>query len=976
MMGRTMNLPEGNYTLSFEAFGCTSSNGQFQTASSAGDIVAFCTGKDNVDITNTTVGGNTFHTVSFTFDVTSANSTYEFGIRKVADESTSDWCQVKNVKLILNTTTITPIDNSVTTDWTQTFDNEENKVGDFSANVASIEGNKDGTNFLAPFLQVWRPSGNILSNQTISNTFTPTLTGVYKMSAWVRAYNEAGGEVSGAKIFIGDTEADACTGNAITNGRLGTYTAMADGVAGTPITYGFKIEGASMNWISWKDITFTYYSEMPEEEKTALLALVPTGKMNADVQTTLNSYKTAFEDNASVANYNTLSLYIPTATASVDAYSNIATAISNYATLAASLDAAGQAAYDASAIQTKYDNGTYNTAAEAEAELKAAYVTAVKAQTTVNSDMTVAVAGAACVTAADFSNWSITGGEGAQFELNTWSSESDASGLTVPFIQNWRAAGTPLNDATIRHATITGLHAGNYKITVFARTFNENNTTVYPKNVTFVAEGDETWSVDMNSGTQAIYNSKSTLCYGTYTAYATLASEGSIEFGFNITDATANWLAFKNVTLTLVSEDEITAAKLTNAKANLTAALVDAPTAPTANIGTGAFQYNQTEVNALTSTIAAANAMLEDGSEATVSEVEAMITTVKALTAPTMNAPAADVQYRLKNVSEADWANKYYRLYPNAAQANGGYSISCDNDAKDYLAQAWKFTATAETNCYTLSMTDFDGTTRYICTNITGYSEGSATQIRTTTDAAKALAVKVIATSTEGVWNLQNTEDNSYIGGQDAGLFSNSQNYSMLIEAATQATVNVTIASDVNYATRIFPFTPSLSGVTFYSCADAIDNTLTLAEVATPAANTPYILYAENGLASTNLTGWGTAAADNYQAGLLTGVYADTDAPDDSYVLANINSKVGFYQVDNSDKPTVPANRVYLTAPASGARAFFFPDSDATGISAITALTSGEAEIYSEGGVRQQSLQRGLNIVRTKDGQTVKVMVK
>ena len=982
MMGRTMNLPEGNYTLSFAAFGTTANNASNTTAPAAGDVVAFCTGQDNVDITNTTVHGTNFHNVSFTFDVTSANSTYSFGIRKMSNESYAEWCQIKDVKLILNSTNITPVDNSVTTGWTQTFASEDSKVGDFSANVASIEGNKDGTNFLAPFLQVWRPSGTILSNQTISNTFTPTQTGVYKMSAWVRVYNEAGGSVSGAKIFIGDTEADACTGTEITNGRLGTYTAMADGVAGTPISYGFKIADATMNWISWKDVTFTYYAEMPEEEKTALLAQVPTGKMNADVQTTLNGYKTAFESNASVANYNALSLYIPTAVASVNAYTSINAALSTYNTKRDALDAAGQAAFSLAPYQSKYDNGEYLSYAEAEAELSAAYVVGVKAQTTVNSDMTAAVAGAACATVADFTNWSITGGEGANFELNTWSSESDASGLTVPFIQNWRAAGTPLNDATIRHAAITGLHAGNYKITVFARTFNENNTTVYPKNVAFVAKGDETWSVDMNSGTQAIYNSKSTLCYGTYVAYATLASEGSIEFGFDIKDASANWLAFKNVTLTLVDADEVEAAKLTNAKANLTAALVDAPAVPTANVGTGAFQYNQTEVDALSSVRTEANNMLES-STVTVSEVEAMIATVKALTSPTLNTPASGDVFNVMITTGDDYAFKNNPLTFQADNVSGAF-FPQGIGVKAHRAQQITFTQVTG-NQYTMSMVNAEGNRVYVRTNATEKGgDGTNVQIRLTTMAENALAIEVKPTNEEGVYQLWNTEANDLLGCQDnptekptGGLYTTGNHSNFTITPAVKPTVNITIDAAVKYATRIFPFKPALpSGVKAYSCEAATDATLTLVEVAAPAANVPYILEAESGCASTDLTGWGTAGAETYTTGWLTGVYTATDAPVASYVLQNNDSKVAFYVVAEGEQPTVGANRCYLTVPATARPAFFFGDDNTTGIEAINALTNGTAEIYNVNGVKVPALQKGMNIVKTANGKTQKILVK
>ena len=460
MMGRTMNLPEGSYTLSFKAFGCTASNATTQTASSAGDVVAFCTGQENIDITNTTLGGNTFHDVSFTFTVTEANSTYSFGIRKVSDSSYSDWCQIKDVTLTLTSTNITPIENNVTTGWTQTFDSEESKNGGYAANTWSVEGNSDGTNFLAPFNQIHIGSGNTLSDQTVSNSFTPTANGVYKMSAWVRAYNEAGGSISGAKIFIGDTEADACTGSDITRGKLGTYTAMADGVSGTPITYGFKIKDATINWISWKNVTFTYYAEMPEAEKTALLALVPTGKMNASVQSTLDGYKSAFQNNASVANYNNLSLYIPTAQASVAVYEVINSAITTYAAKAAALDATGAAAYSASAIQTKYDNGTYTTLLEAETELMNALAAAAKAQTTEGADMTTAIINPSFETG-ELTGWTTTQSGDTGVKLNSIGTYhiDNADGNYLFNTWNGDATGYDITQ------TLTSMPAGMYTLT-------------------------------------------------------------------------------------------------------------------------------------------------------------------------------------------------------------------------------------------------------------------------------------------------------------------------------------------------------------------------------------------------------------------------------------------------------------------------------------------------------------------------------
>ena len=104
--------------------------------------------------------------------------------------------------------------------------------------------------------------------------------------------------------------------------------------------------------------------------------------------------------------------------------------------------------------------------------------------------------------------------------------------------------------------------------------------------------------------------------------------------------------------------------------------------------------------------------------------------------------------------------------------------------------------------------------------------------------------------------------------------------------------------------------------------------------------------------------------------GLLTGVYEDTPAPLGSYVLQNINDKIGFYYVAQA-QPTVKANRCYLTAPAAGVKAFFFNADDATAIESVENAANVEGALYNLAGQRIQKMQKGINIVNGK-----KVLVK
>ena len=202
-------------------------------------------------------------------------------------------------------------------------------------------------------------------------------------------------------------------------------------------------------------------------------------------------------------------------------------------------------------------------------------------------------------------------------------------------------------------------------------------------------------------------------------------------------------------------------------------------------------------------------------------------------------------------------------------------------------------------------------------------------------------------------------------------------NYTKLDEA----TMSITSAK---YATFCAPFDVAIpEGVTASTVTGVEKNVLTLSTVETTIpANTPVILYKEDveeEIFTNTVYGKSTAEEDSYTVGWLTGVYEATPAPAGSYVLQNNNDKVGFYVVEDGKEPTVGANRAYLKDPESGAkpRAFFFNADDATAIATIAAMTAGEVEgIYTIGGAKVQSLQKGVNILKMKNGQTRKVIVK
>ena len=189
------------------------------------------------------------------------------------------------------------------------------------------------------------------------------------------------------------------------------------------------------------------------------------------------------------------------------------------------------------------------------------------------------------------------------------------------------------------------------------------------------------------------------------------------------------------------------------------------------------------------------------------------------------------------------------------------------------------------------------------------------------------------------------------------------------------ATVPGTLAAG-KYATRIFPFTPTVpSGVKFYSCAGMMPekaNTLALQEVSTPEANRPYILENTTG-ADIDITqaGVDTHEADTYDDGLLTGVFANTEITS-GYVLQTQGEKQSFYKV--VDPINVPPYRAYLNYSA-GVKSIGFDTT--TAINTLEVLTSGAYEgIYSVDGVKLNRMEKGVNILKMADGTTRKVIVK
>ena len=389
----------------------------------------------------------------------------------------------------------------------------------------------------------------------------------------------------------------------------------------------------------------------------------------------------------------------------------------------------------------------------------------------------------------------------------------------------------------------------------------------------------------------------------------------------------------------------------------VTAKAAETLTKRTANVGTGVFQVSYTENSSLWGAYEDARGQAdgyEITSSSTASEVNALATSLTSaqtaysefLANPTLNAPDASKHYNIIVATAEHPKNGNAVVESLGATSDNnptGYAFNASATPNVNLAQAVKFTQVSG-NTYNISFETSEGVVYLTYGSLNGSAAGWATQqIQGTTDSSKKGEFKIAATATANVFNIYNTITNSTIACQTGGsLYTEAGNADFTIAETSQAFVAINIASDVKYATRIFPFTPELpSGVKAYSCDAATGSELTLVEVAEPQANVPYILEATSGYEGDALTGWGTLnTVDAKTIGWLTGVYTATAAPVGSYVLQNNNDKVAFYLVAEGEQPTVGANRCYLTTGVSGsARAAFFFRGDITGVENVEAAT-------------------------------------
>ena len=737
-------------------------------------------------------------------------------------------------------------------------------------------------------------------------------------------------------------------------------------------------------WLMFNNFKLTYYSdEVSDDDATAILATATTleaQEMDADVLSALSSAKSTFNGARTIANYNALQTAIDNAQESADAYALFAPERTKALALGMTSEAIAALAPDVHALMV----AEYNFV-------------------TTNYSYGVSLGTWTKTNAIDRSGQHWDGSNGSTYsEQNEgWGSASwtcsYSQNLTLPAGDYvFKVAGRKSSDSAVLTLTVR-----NGETTLgTVNDFPNGDTGKGIDNSGATNFGDGTYA---NNGTGRGWQWRYVKFTLVDPATVTVAVSGSAS-------AQQQWVGFCNATVQTNDEDNV---DLMTSLVNLNSAITSATLSKnTTNVGTGVFQLNETTNNTLWSAYETAKSNAEGytlNSHSTADEVDALTAALNTamdnykFQAP--NAPEVGKHYYIKVATAGHAKNgkavvigrqAYPVMSDKYVSDQTGFTFQASAEPAPYLAQAVTFTQ-VEGNTYNIAFEREEGTV-YMTYGALNDSKVNwkNQQIQGTTETAKKGEFKIVATPTANVFKIYNTIDNNYIDCQDGGSLYTDGNIEkdlFTIAEASQASVTVSCKAG-KYGTVIFPFTPVVSkdfdGITFYSIEGINDVTkrVLLNEVATPVANTPYLIKNTSGEDFSNaVTGWGAAYKDSYDSGdtdiKLTGVYtaatiaASVAATEDTdgayrYVLQTQNATQAFYKVDADF--TATAYKCYLSVKqdktGSGVKAFFLDFGDADAVNDIEAAQN-ENTIYNLAGQRVSKAQKGLYIVNGK-----KVMVK
>ena len=706
------------------------------------------------------------------------------------------------------------------------------------------------------------------------------------------------------------------------------------------------------NWVGFSDVTL-----LTTEDNIDICRQIYVGRkdvaedlyedpMNADV---LQALKDAAVDEATLTTADEFEAATSALNTAID---NANTSINNYVDAkavidaASSLDADGKASYTANenviALKGVYDDRTLVSVSSAQrTACEEALRTAAKAQTTDNADMTLAIVNWDFLNCQNdnFPGWKIDAVDGS----NTW-----ANGDTK--VEYWKQKA--VDGRFDYYQTVTGLPNGKYTLSASMwNTTNGQTETPLPTGV------DGQAGVYGTSGEYNVFAGVTDDCDAshlhTYSTSQITVANGTLRLGVkNKETMGGRWFGVDWIKLTFVRA--LTPAE--EAEEQYKEALDAAQTAKTA-VGTnygGVFQHTTATYEALADAIETYDDVTGDADAYT----EAKNALNTALT-------------NFNNSVNLPDENKTYVMFLANNGASTGYNLNLSDGAnKNMTVSSTLYRVKFEASSTNYIIEDLDG--NFIATASSNNSAWGT--YKTGYQANSHLWSYTINNDGTVTFNNQNSFYKSWgwklgsfgiTAGSKVSPYDNTKptdqrqpNYNdWIIKEAISA--NMAVNAEAQWGTFCAPFAVTIpDDVTAYTCEGADGSKLTLVDVGeTIPANTPVILNAVEGLAST--TFYGVKVPNNtndlIESGLLVGNVSnsakDITYTGNEYLLQRKNDKTGFYKVNNENTYKIGFNRCYLVMDnnqgGNAREAFFFGD-DATAISTLEAAKA-EAGALKDG---------------------------
>lgn len=291
---------------------------------------------------------------------------------------------------------------------------------------------------------------HVAGEKYIKQTLTGFHSGVYTLTAAAYATNSTSPKLY---VKVGGTESFTT----VTDSK--DYSVSFNYDDSETLEIGFSATLTSDGWVCVDNFRLTY-----DDDALPTSLDEVTGYMNADVKTAANTAIAAYNSDKTIANYSAAQAAITDAEASRAVYVTINDTKTTYQGKADALDPAGQAAYttavnaeDPDGAATKYENGTYVTALEAELAFMADLATASKAQATAGADMTGAIINNSFETGTtDGWTYTTSNDHGAKLNSNNTYKMSNVDGS---YLFNIWSTGYPISQI------LTDMPAGTYRLT-------------------------------------------------------------------------------------------------------------------------------------------------------------------------------------------------------------------------------------------------------------------------------------------------------------------------------------------------------------------------------------------------------------------------------------------------------------------------------------------------------------------------------